>query len=200
MNDIISLINNLPTIISYLVYGLIYLSVFNFIRIDKKEKTKIYFLSCIAISFVIKVVYDLITGMINKIPFIDIETNSILYHFLCITFTLAIAYISAKISISKWVNKFLLCIGINKTTNSNIWNDISEDYTWMYIHLKNDEKGYWGECKYIEENCSNPKIVLYSYQIINTQTDNTIMDCSNDENKCIIVDTSDIKAIEITYN
>lgn len=200
MSDITSLINNLPIIISYIAYGLIYLSVFNFIRSEKKEKTKIYFLSCVAISFIIEIIFDFITKLANKIPGIDIEEDSGLYYLLCMLFTLLIAYISAKVFTSKWFNSLLLNIGIHRTTNSNIWNDISVNHTWLYIHLKNDENGYWGECKYIEENCSNPKIVLYSYQIINTKTGETVIDYSEDINKCIMVDTNDIKAIEITYN
>lgn len=43
MSDITSLINNLPIIISYIAYGLIYLSVFNFIRSEKKKKQKYIF-------------------------------------------------------------------------------------------------------------------------------------------------------------
>lgn len=197
MEDILSLIDKLPYIISYIIYGCLFLSIFNFIKFKNNETDiKHYFISCITVNFIIKATFD------GILQFCSIYTNnsSVEYYLSCLAFTIVTAFISGKIVSSKAINSLLLKVGIQRTVNQDIWNDILQDYTKLYIHLKGKDYAYIGYHKYSEGNCSNPKIVLSHYQLRRLSTGEIVTDYSDDDNRCIMIGTKDVDIVEIIYD
>ncbi len=200
MDNIIKFIEILPEIISYVIYGAIFLSIYNFITFKNEvQKTKSYLISCITISFIIKVCFDGIITLINKWLNTEFINSGIRYYISIFLFTIFIAYILGEIVISKFFKSFLLKIKIERTPNENIWDDIIQKNTWLYVHIKNKDYAYLGKLQYVEENCRNPKIVLSNYKLIKMSTAETKKDYSNNSNKKILLDTNNIEIIEIIY-
>ena len=200
MGDLLDLINSLPLIMSYIVYGSLFLCIFNFITFKSKEyEIKHYFISCITVSFIIKVIFNWILNLWGTHITIRIVENTIEYYLLSFGFTAITAYLSGILFSSKCFNKLLLNLGTKRTANTNIWDDIIENETWLYIHIKNKDYGYLGLHKYSEENCSSPKIVLCHYQLIEMSTGEVVTDYSDDNNRLIMIDTKDVDTIEIIY-
>lgn len=201
MDNIIKFIEILPEIISYIIYGVVFLSIYNFTTYKNEvQKTKSYLISCVTISFIIKICFDGIIALVNEWLKKELVNNGTRYYIGIILFTVLTAYFSGKIVTSNWFKTFLLKIKIERTPNKNIWDDIIRKNTWLYVHIKNKDYACLGELQYVEENCSNPKIVLSNYQLIKMSTAETKKDYSNDSNKKILLDTSNIEIIEIIYN
>lgn len=200
MEEILDLINSLPLIMSYIVYGSLFLSIFNFITFkSKKYEIKHYFISCITVSFIIKIIFDWILNLWSTHTTVKIATDTVEYYLLSFGFTVIVAYIGGILFSSKCFNRLLLNFGIKRTVNENIWEDVIQNDTWLYIHMKNEDYGYLGLHRYSEENCSNPKIVLGFYQLIEKSTGKVVTDCSDDDNKLIMIDTKNVDTIEIIY-
>lgn len=201
MNEIIKLIEVLPEIISYIIYGAIFLSIYNFTTYkEDAQKNKSYLISCVTISFIIKICFDGIIALVNEWLKKELANNGTGYYIGIILFTVLTAYLSGKIVTSNWIKTFLLKIKIERTPNKNIWDDIIQENTWLYVHIKDKDYAYLGLLQYVEENCSNPKVVLSNYKLITMSTAETKKDYSNDSNKKILLDTSNIEVIEIIYN
>lgn len=201
MNEIIKLIEVLPEIISYIIYGAIFLSIYNFTTYkEDAQKNKSYLISCVTISFIIKICFDGIIALVNEWLKKELANNGTGYYIGIILFTVLTAYLSGKIVTSSWIKTFLLKIKIERTPNKNIWDDIIQENTWLYVHIKDKDYAYLGLLQYVEENCSNPKVVLSNYKLITMSTAETKKDYSNDSNKKILLDTSNIEVIEIIYN
>ena len=192
---VISLVNNIPQLLSYLVPGYVFVAVFDWITFQKKSgKSEIVVLKSIVVSFIIKTMYDLTLSAIG-VKFID----SYIYHAILILCCVAIAYIVSVICRTKWLNKLLLHIGIKRTTNPNIWNDVIETNVWVRVYLKsNPELTYLGQYLYGEEFEREPIIVLVNYQLIDT-SGNIIIDYSQSPNEKIMLNTRDFERIELTY-
>lgn len=197
MDDILSLINTLPFVISNIIYGCLFLSIFNFTTFkDSKTNNQHYFIFCITINFILKAIID----SILKLTLTSLSNDSVEYYLICLLFTVITAFISGKIVSAKFFNSLLLKMGIQRTTNKNIWSDVLKNNTWLYIYLKDKDLGYIGYHKYSEENCSNPKIVLSHYQLRELSTGKVLVDYSRDKNSLIMIDTRDVEIIEIIYD
>lgn len=190
------IIESLPIIISYIAYGSVFLAIYRFITFkDKKQELTEYFLSCATISFVIKTLCSIILALLKLSKY----ENTWIYYFCVLIITSILAFIIAQVSKSKRFNRFLLRIKIERTTNSTIWDDVLEPNTLLVVHIKNKDLAYVGYHKYSEDRCSNPKIVLYYYQLVELSTTNVLVDYSKDSNRAIMIDTNEIDTIEFVY-
>lgn len=197
MTDTIEMvIKLLPTIISYIAYGAVFLSIYRFMTFkDKKQEFTEFFFICATISFIIKTIGDIFLAVLR----IEEYSSSSTYYACVLIITALLAYISARVSISKWFNSFLLCIGVQRTTNSTIWRDVIKNNTKVVVHLKDEDLAYVGYHKYTEDNRENPRIVLSHYSLVKLSTTEILVDYSNDSNRVIMLATDDIDAIEFIY-
>ena len=194
MNEVILLLDYIPELISYFAIGFIYLSFYRFARLKKNEiNLLLYLFECFSISLIIKTLYVCACKLI-KVSYV----NGAISYLICFIIAIVFAYIIAKIVNKEKFNSFLLHLGVHKTINDSIWKDIYKANTWMYIQLKDNPYGYWGECQFIEEDASDPKIVLIHYRIIKTETGEQIADHSHDNNT-ILINTKDVVCIELKY-
>ena len=192
---IITLIDNLPSVLTYLVQGYIFISVFSWIVFQKKSNDIDHIvLRSIAASFVLKTVYDGILAVVR----LDIQDSSTYLIILIVCSTIG-AYLLAVLCNTTWFNGLLLKIGIKRTVNSNIWNDVIKTDVWVRVYLKsNPELTYLGQYLYGEEFEREPIIVLANYQLIDT-SGNIIIDYSQNPNEKIMLNTKDFERIELTY-
>lgn len=192
MKEIIELISYIPTIVSYVAFGGIFLFTFNFITVkEQRDKTDNFLIACITVSFVIKTILSQILKTIAE--------DSGKYLLIGCTFSAVIAYLFGLVCNSRRFNNLLLKLGINRTTNGNIWKDIIRPYTWLLVHINGEEYGYLGEVKNVEEHTSAPKIVLKNFSKINIRTGSEIVDYSDDKNRSVLIDTKCADVIEVIY-
>lgn len=200
MNDILELINSLPLVMSYIIYGFIFVSIFNFITIKRiSNENNHLIISYISISFILRCIYEYLFGWLDKNGVMAIQINSDLFYIVTIALTIVMSYISGILFSSKFINNVLLHIGIKRTVNKNIWQDITEDNMWMFLKFKEEDYGYLGMYKYVEEKTDKPRILLNRYQLIEVSTGEAKVDYSNEANRCILIDTNDIDTIEMIY-
>lgn len=201
MEDVLALIGNLPIIISYLVYGGIFICIFEFITLkeNKRDGYTHYFVSCIVSSFVFKMIYETFVTLITNTFHIQIDTSNAMYYFITIVITVIISYLASLLFATEKINFFLLKIGISRTTNPCFWKDIYHDGSYCIIRLKEGNDIYFGALKYIEELTHNPKIALTCYAVANNDNKQITVDYHKDAKSVIVLDTEDIRTIEIVY-
>ncbi len=201
MNNILELINSLPTIMSYVIYGALFLIIFCFIAFkDRKVKSvDHFFILSVLISFILKNIFECLIWLFKRITTLEVNKDSPFYYISLLLFTILLSYLFGIIINQKWFNDFLMHIGIERTTNGNIWNDVIQSYTWVCVHVKDEKYYYLGEVEFIEEDCIDPKIVLCRYQFIDKNTGKVFVDYSYDINRRIILHTDNVDAIEIIY-
>lgn len=102
-----------------------------------------------------------------------------------------------KIVSNRRFSEFLCKIHINRTLNENICDDVIRPNTWIRVFMK-DGTSYLGQYKYGETFKSEPIIVLYTYQKLNSNSE-VIIDYSHNSNELIMINTKDFDRIEITY-
>lgn len=176
----------------YVVYGYLFLSAYYWISFkDNKDFTNLIMKS-IAISFILKSIYDLIIKRYN------IVFSSELYSIITLVFISGmLGLFIGRLTSDRRFNLLLHKLHIGRTTNMNIWDDVIKPYTWIRIFLK-DGSSYLGQYRYGEPFKSEPIIVLATYQKLDKDTD-IIIDNSQNMNELIMLNTKDFDRIEITY-
>lgn len=185
----------------YMVQGYVFISTYSFIRFKKNELNHLFFKSVVS-SYILKILFDWIfvhaDSTTKIIRFFHVQYESFGYVVILLLFSVGLAWLSATITQSKRFNKLLLGIGIVRTTNPNIWEDIIDPGCWLMVYLNSRELVYLGQFKYGEEFVNKPLIVLEHYQIMNLDGE-IIHDYSDDSNEVALIDTKNIERIEITY-
>ena len=198
IDKILELINSLPLIISNVAYGALFLVVFKFVTFkDKEDYIKTNLINCITTNFILVIIFNCIFKFIEKLTQIAIKPNTNIYYFLMIVFTLIFAYIFGLIVTNQKFNKILLRVGIKRTTNDNIWDDVIQSYTWLYVHMKGKDFAYLGEVKYVEEHTDNPKIVLCNYKLMKMSTAEAVVDYTDDKTRMVMLSPDDYDIVEI---
>lgn len=193
MQWISELIAKIPEILSYIVYGYIYLTAYYWISFKDNNDFNNFIIKSVATSYLLITLYDVI---INKY---NINLINEYYKVICYFFTSAIlGLIIGKITSHRIFNLLLHKLHIGRTTNSNIWDDVIKPYTWVRVFMK-DGSSYLGQYRYGEPFKSEPIIVLATYQKLDKDTD-VVIDYSQNPNELIMLNTKDFDRIEITYN
>lgn len=186
------LIDNIPNIISYVVYGYVFLVAYYWISFKDNKDFNNLLIKSIAASYLLTSIYDLF-----------IDKNSIIfkneyYKVICYFAISAIwGFLIGKIVSHRWFNLLLHKLHIGRTTNENIWDDVIKPYTWLCIHMK-DGSSYLGQYRYGEPLKSKPIIVLSTYQKLDKNND-VVIDNSKDMTRSIMINTKDFEKIEIIY-
>lgn len=189
--DISTLIANIASIISYFVPGYIFISVRCFIQF-RKHPTDELLISAIALSFVFRLIVSLVAGVFRAtLDEITIVTFSIIL-------AIVLAYTLSLITCKKWFSRLLLKLKIPRTANTSIWTDVVEPNCTFWVLL--EDCIVCGKYKFGEENVEKPYIVLEKYKILDKNDPQVVkQDYSDDKLRVFMVNTSDIKHIEIAY-
>lgn len=205
IKDIINLINNLPTIMLYMAQGYIFISIYSFMRFKQNELNHLFFKSVIA-SYILKITFDWLfvktmtidNIVVKSVRLLNIEYESTAYCVLLLIFSVLLGMILAYMTQLGKFNYLLLKLGIKRTANSNIWDDVIKPNCWLMVYLSSRELVYFGQFKYGEEFIKKPLIALEHYQIMDLNG-NIKADYSNNTSEIAVIDTKDIERIEITY-
>lgn len=189
---IIYLIDNIPTIISYIVYGYVFLVAYYWISFKDNKDFNNLLIKSIATSYLLTSIYDLFIVKYNII-----FTNEY-YKVICyFAISALLGFMVGKILSHRWFNLLLHKLHIGRTTNENIWDDAIKPYTWLCIHMK-DGSSYLGQYRYGEHFKSEPIIVLATYQKLDKDND-VVIDNSQDTSRTIMINTKEFEKIEIIY-
>lgn len=191
---VIELINNIPNIISNIVYGYIFLSAYYWISFVKQNNYKNFIMKCVVINYILKNFYK-----ITFFQFISnkYENRPIVVILLCVI-TLIIALILGKIVHTTWFNDILEKIHLYRTTNENIWDDVIKTGMFLQIYMK-DGTSYLGLYRKSESFEREPFVLLSRYQKLD-KNDKVIDDYFDDTNKFILLNTKDFERIKIDYS
>ena len=109
-------------------------------------------------------------------------------------------YIGSKIYTSKTFEKIIEKLGIYRTVNNGIWNDIMDGGRpiWIQATLKNLNEEIYGEVYLAEMNNRYPIVVLRRYEVCDLDGEK-IKDFENDYSKFYVLDTSKCDKIEYVY-
>ena len=182
---ITDLINNLPSIISYIMYGYIFLSVYQFITFKDMKDQKYKIITSIVLNYVLLKAYELIP----RIP----HNNVILY----VVITVVIAYVIGRVVVSNWWNnKILLRLGIHRTVNEDTWKDILKtDGYGIEISEKGSDISYYGAVKYADNHSDHPVVALSYYGVYDGNK--LIEDHLQDKNHLIAVKITDNTIVRV---
>ena len=194
INWVIELINNIPNLISNIVYGYIFLSAYYWISFVKQNNYKNFIMKCVVINYILKNFYK-----ITFFQFISnkYENRPIVVILLCVI-TLIIALTLGKIVHTTWFNDILEKIHLYRTTNENIWDDVIKAGMFLQIYMK-DGISYLGLYRKSESFEREPFILLSRYQKLD-KNDKVVEDYFDDTNKFILLNTKDFERIEIDYS
>lgn len=182
----------MPEIMSYIVYGYIFLSAYYWISFkDNKDFTNLVIKS-IASSFILKSSYELIVQRFNIV-----FSSELLKIVVFVLISGIVGLVIGRLTSDGHFNLLLHKLHIGRTTNTNIWDDVIKPYTWVRVFMK-DGSSYLGQYRYGEPFKSEPIIVLATYQKLDKDTD-IVIDNSQNMNELIMLNTKDFDRIEITY-
>lgn len=191
---VVHLIDNIPNLISNIVYGYIFLSAYYWISFVKQDNYKNFIIKSVIVNYILKNFYK-----ITFFQFISnkYENRPIVVILLCVI-TLIIALTLGKIVHATWFNNTLEKIHLYRTTNENIWDDIIKTGMFLRIYMK-DGTSYLGMYRKSESFEREPFILLSRYQEFNK--DNRIVkDYFDNTNKFILLNTKDFERIKIDYS
>lgn len=186
------LINNIPEIISYIVYGYVFLVFYYWISFKDNKDFNNLLIKSIAASYLLTSVYELFIAKYDIV--FDNNYYKVISYFVI---SALLGFAIGKIISHRWFNLLLHKLHIGRTTNSNIWDDIIKPYTWIRVFMK-DGSSYLGQYRYGEPFQREPIIVLATYQKLDKDTD-VVIDNSQKMNELIMINTKDFEKIEIIY-
>lgn len=186
------LIDNIPQVISYIVYGYVFLVAYYWISFKDNKDFNNLLIKSIASSYLLTTIYDLVV-----LKFSIVFSNK--YYKIITYFTVSaiLGFAIGKIISHRWFNYVLHKLHIGRTTNENVWDDVIKPYTWIRVFMK-DGSSYLGQYRYGEPFKSEPIIVLATYQKLDKDAD-IVIDNSQNMNEMIMLNTKDFDRIEITY-
>jgi len=185
-------IDNIPNIISYVVYGYVFLVAYYWISFKDNKDFNNLLIKSVATSYLLTSIYDLFIERYD-IVFIN-EYYKVISYF---SISAILGFVTGKVISHRLFNLLLHKLHIGRTTNENIWDDVIKPYTWIRVFMK-DGSSYLGQYRFGEPFKSEPIIVLATYQKLDKDTD-IVIDNSQNMNELIMLNTKDFDRIEITY-
>ena len=196
MNTIKEIVEQLPYIMTFFVEGYIFIMMYKYIVVKKSDTdTKNLFLKCVISSFIIKSMVDI---ALNRLG-ISIQSNAKYIILLC-GISLLLGYICGKLATAKWFQEILFTVGIHRTPNDRVWDDVllNGQQCWICMQSpKNADLQYLGLYQYCEEFEREPIISLSHYQILDMQ--GNVVDDQSQSGNIIMLNTKGFEKIEILY-
>ncbi len=131
IDKITQLIENIPEIISYIVYGYVYFTASRWISFKDNKDFHNLLIKSVAISYLLTTIYDIIVDRCNIV--FENHSHMVICYF-CFSAVLGLAV--GKITSHRWFNLILHKLHLGRTTNDNIWDDVIKPYTWVCVHMK----------------------------------------------------------------
>ena len=191
------LIDNIPYILSYVIYGYIFLSSYYWISFKDNNNFDNLIIKSVAASYILKTLSSAFCEKLYTLKQIEINSESSVYIIVFSVICALLGFICGKIVVSKWFNDMLHNMHIGRTTNSNIWDDVIKPKTWVRVFME-DGTSYLGQYRYGESFEREPIIVLATWQKLDQDSD-VILDYTQSKNDLIMVNTKDFDRIEIVY-
>lgn len=191
---VIEFIDNIPNLISNIVYGYIFLSAYYWISFVKQNNYKNFIIKSVIANYILKAFYKVTFFLIIPNKY---ENHPIVIILLCII-TLIIALILGEVLHTSWFNDTLEKIHLYRTTNENIWDDVIKTGMFLQVYMK-DGTSYLGLYRKSESFEREPFILLSRYQKFDKDA-NVLDDCFDDKNKFILLNTKDFERIKIDYS
>lgn len=191
MSWVLELASNIPTFLTYAVPGYLFLAVYRYMLFkdeDSADKTSSLLLNSVIISFVLKTLYD---AVVSAIP----RKNESLYLVGIILLGIVTGFGSAKLVVSKYATWVFEKLGITRTVNSNIWDDIIEQGQWLRIWLPDSGRSYYGQLAAMENYSREPIVLLRNYQFLDD--DGTVLiDNVADSDRTVLLNLSHFERVE----
>lgn len=130
---------------------------------------------------------------------IPVTFSYLIDNILIILSSIIVAYILAKIAMSKNITPILDRLGILDTGNVYMWDDLMDKNYPMKMRIVYNNITYEGITHNIESYTNSPHIAMCSY-IIYSKKGKKIYDYSTDNTRVIIIDTAMAEKIEIIYD
>ncbi len=191
MSWVLELASNIPAFLTYVVPGYLFLAVYRYMLFkdeDTTDKTSGLLLNSVIISFVLKTLYDAVA---SKIPW----KNESLYLIGIILLGIVTGFGSAKLVVGKLATDVFEKLGINRTVNSNIWDDVIGQDQWLRIWLPDSGRSYYGQVAAMENYRREPIVLLRNYQFLND--DGTpLIDNVADSSRSVLLNLSGFERVE----
>lgn len=191
MSWVLELASNIPAFLTYAVPGYLFLAVYRYMLFkdeDSADKTSSLLLNSVIISFVLKTLYD---AAVSAIPW----QNESLYLVGIILLGIVTGFGSAKLVVSKYATWVFEKLGITRTVNSNIWDDIIEQGQWLRIWLPDSGRSYYGQLAAMENYSREPIVLLRNYQFLDD--DGTVLiDNVADSDRTVLLNLSHFERVE----
>lgn len=127
---------------AYIVQGYLFLTAFYWISFKDNKDFNNMLIKSIALSYVLKLAFDLICTRYHIVFTSDTKKNLVL-----IMSSIVLGLVLGKIIIHPYFNRVLHKLHVGRTTNTNIWDDVIEPYTWVRVFLK-DGNSYLGQYRF----------------------------------------------------
>ena len=150
----------------YVVPGYLYLSVYRYVLYKDKDtptQTAHILLNSIIASFVLKTSYDCV---IYRTFGWTYENSGYKYLFFILLVSLVLGFISARIITAGWLSTIFMEIGLYRTVSENVWDDVVKPDIWARIWLKDSDKSYYGQIRFMDNYEKEPIVVLENYQFL----------------------------------
>ena len=191
MSWVLELASNIPAFLTYVVPGYLFLAVYRYMLFkdeDSADKTSSLLLNSVIISFVLKTLYDLIAAWLQP-------KHETLYLIGVILLSILAGFGSAKLVVGKCAAGFFKKLGITRTVNSNIWDDIIEQGQWLRIWLPDSGRSYYGQLAAMENYSREPIVLLRNYQFLDD--DGTVLiDNVADSDRTVLLNLSHFERVE----
>ena len=184
------MINNIPNLIDKIAYGYIFIIIYSWCSFHEKNNYKMIIIKGIIGTYILSNFYN----ALFEVTGLEIFQNVIFL----IILSVILGYVSFKIMKADSTKLLFKTIGITRTDNTNIWDDIIKKGTCLRIYTKDKDISYLGQVKFIEEFAKEPIVVLQAYQIIDTQGE-VITDYSKDINELAILNLKNFEKVDLTY-
>lgn len=207
-----SLIEILPNIFIYIVPGYIILRIISYRFSRNTIKDDYLLLKSIVVSYILIVIVDFLVQILCVIvnifidkPNLEINLNieTLMGKIIIILLSIVSGFIWCKFITSDVSYKFLEKLGINKSLNTNIFDDISDmdRGTWLFVYLQNERIIYFGALQRYEEreDVENYFLVLSNYKSFE-YNGIEMEDQSRNPLRWVMINTKDISRIEIIYD
>lgn len=196
--DGLKFIESLPEVLSYLVQGFIFVSIYEFVNYkDENSNIQNLFFKSIIASFILRFIYDPILG--NRI-------DGVWYNLVFTIFTLIVTIIIIRLTRFKWFKKLVQNLfKSNRNSKKYIWEDILDpDKNFeVYLTVYDEERKHFltGMIHISEDFSKNPMVILKRYTIFNND-DNKTEVCNHNKSytKRLVLDMSKYRYFQLDYD
>lgn len=199
VEEIEVLIEYLPIIFIYFVPGYIFIRI-NCYRFTKDiNKINNLLLKSVVVSYILIALVKFIFQICSK----DFNLANTLVKIILIFVSIIAGMFCSKILLNKYSKNILEKLGLKKSFNPNIFDDITdeENGTWIVVYMPEERVIYKGVLQRYEdkEELENYFLILSNY-ILYDYKQHIIEDNLFVSNKWVMLNTKDISRIEILYS